>query len=62
MKNNFLRFITKAVCVTAAGMLFASFTPSQAEKAIVVEDGVFPQGLFARTEGYLPGDTITVQI
>ncbi len=60
MKDKFLRFITKTVCVTVAGMLFASFTPSQAQKAIVVEDGIFPQGLFARTEGYLPGDTITV--
>jgi hypothetical protein len=40
--------------------MFASFSPSLDGRAVVVDDGVFPQGLFAKTVGYLPGDIITV--
>ena len=37
-----------------------SFSPSLDGRAVVVEEGVFPQGLFAKTVGYLPGDIISV--
>ncbi len=40
--------------------MFASFSPSLDGRAVVVDKGVFPQGLFAKTVGYLPGDVISV--
>ena len=40
--------------------MFASFSPSLDGRAVVVDNGVFPQGLFAKTVGYLPGDIISV--
>ena len=40
--------------------MFASFSPSLDGRAVVVDEGVFPQGLFAKTVGYLPGDIISV--
>lgn len=46
--------------VFAAGLLFTSESPSLDGRAIVAEPGVFPKGLFAKTVGYLPGDTISV--
>ena len=60
MKNKFNNVITKVMMVVAACLMFASFSPSLDGRAIVVEDGVFPQGLFAKTVGYLPGDVISV--
>jgi hypothetical protein len=40
--------------------VFASFSPSLDGRAVVADEGTFPQGLFAKTIGYLPGDSITV--
>lgn len=60
MKNKLFGIISKLVAVVAACFMFASFSPSLDGRAVIVEDGVFPQGLFAKTVGYLPGDTICV--
>ena len=59
MKNKF-KSIFKILIVTAACLWFASFSPSLDGRAVVVDGGVFPQGLFAKTVGYLPGDIISV--
>lgn len=50
-----------AVClVLTAGLLFTSESPSLDGRAVVADEGVFPKGLFAKTVGYLPGDSISV--
>ena len=59
MKNK-IKNIFKILVVTAGCLMFASFSPSLDGRAVVVEEGVFPQGLFAKTVGYLPGDIISV--
>ncbi len=59
MKNK-IKNIFKILVVTAGCFMFASFSPSLDGRAVVVDSGVFPQGLFAKTVGYLPGDIITV--
>ncbi|MBO7123362.1 MAG: hypothetical protein J6V90_08795 [Treponema sp.] len=46
--------------VFAAGILFTAQSPSLDGRAMVADPGVFPKGLFAKTVGYLPGDTISV--
>ncbi|MBQ0051509.1 MAG: SPOR domain-containing protein [Treponema sp.] len=40
--------------------LFAVARPSLDGRAVVAESGTMPKGLFARTVGYLPGDSVTV--
>jgi len=59
MKNKIKNFF-KILTVTAGCLMFASFSPSLDGRAVVVDKGVFPQGLFAKTVGYLPGDIISV--
>ena len=59
MKNK-IKNIVKILVVTAGCLMFASFSPSLDGRAVVVDEGVFPQGLFAKTVGYLPGDIISV--
>ena len=59
MKNK-IKSIFKILVVTAGCLMFASFSPSLDGRAVVVDSGVFPQGLFAKTVGYLPGDIISV--
>ena len=59
MKNK-IKNIFKILVVTAGCLMFASFSPSLDGRAVVVDEGVFPQGLFAKTVGYLPGDIISV--
>ncbi len=59
MKNK-IKNIFKILVITAGCLMFASFSPSLDGRAVVVENGVFPQGLFAKTVGYLPGDIISV--
>ena len=59
MKNKF-KSITKILIVVAGCLMFASFSPSLDGRAVVVDNGTFPQGLFAKTVGYLPGDIISV--
>ncbi len=46
-------------CLTV-GVLFAAARPSLDGRAVVADDGEMPKGLFARTIGYLPGDSVTV--
>lgn len=46
--------------VIVAGLLFTSESPSLDGRALVAENGIFPKGLFAKTVGYLPGDSISV--
>ncbi len=46
--------------VFAAGILFTSESPSLDGRAVVADEGLFPKGLFAKTVGYLPGDSISV--
>ena len=41
-------------------LLFASFSPSLDGRAVVAESGTLPEGYFAKTVGYLPGDSIIV--
>ena len=56
-----MRKIFAIVCtVLFCGLIFTSFSPSLDGRAVVAEDGVMPQGVFARTVGYLPGDSISV--
>lgn len=40
--------------------LFAAALPSLDGRAVVADSGTMPRGLFARTVGYLPGDSVTV--
>ncbi len=58
--NKKIKNIFKILAVTAGCLMFASFSPSLDGRAVVVDKGVFPQGLFAKTVGYLPGDVISV--
>lgn len=44
--------IVGAVCISAS--------PSLDGRAVVADNGTFPPGLFAKTVGYLPGDSISV--
>jgi len=60
MKNKSFGFIAKLLVVLAGIFMFASFSPSLDGRAVVVDEGVFPPGLFAKTVGYLPGDIISV--
>ena len=46
--------------VLFAGVFIASASPSLDGRAIVAESGVLPSGLFAKTVGYLPGDSINI--
>ncbi len=59
MKNKFKTTI-KVLGILTACFMMASFSPSLDGRAVVVDQGVFPQGLFAKTVGYLPGDIISV--
>lgn len=60
MKNKFLKICAVSLLVAGGWFTLSSFSPSLDGRAIVVEDGVFPEGLFAKTVGYLPGDIISV--
>ena len=44
----------------SAGLLLWAESPSLDGRALVADEGVFPRGLFAKTVGYLPGDSISV--
>ena len=61
IKNNrLLKDILKLAFIITGCLVLASYSPSLDGRAIVVEPGVFPEGLFAKTVGYLPGDIISV--
>lgn len=55
-----IKVITKLAMVLAGSFMLASFSPSLDGRAVVVDEGVMPSGLFAKTVGYLPGDVISV--
>ena len=59
MKNKIKTFAI-ILGILGSCLMFASFSPSLDGRAVVVDQGVFPQGLFAKTVGYLPGDIISV--
>ena len=54
------RIIGFAVTALAAAALFAAARPSLDGRALVADAGTMPKGLFARTVGYLPGDSVSV--
>ncbi len=54
------RAVSALAVVTAGCLMLTSFSPSLDGRAVVVEEGVMPSGLFAKTVGYLPGDIISV--
>lgn len=56
MKKIFLTL----TAVLLSGILFTSASPSLDGRAVVADVGVFPRGYFAKTVGYLPGDSIKV--
>ena len=56
MKKNFAVIAALFFC----GAVFTSFSPSLDGRAVVADDGVLPKGIFAKTVGYLPGDSISV--
>ena len=65
MKNRFMesklfKNLLKLGFIIIGCFVLSSFSPSLDGRAIVVEPGVFPEGLFAKTVGYLPGDIISV--
>lgn len=46
--------------VLLSGTFFTSFSPSLDGRAVVAPEGAMPKGVFAKTVGYLPGDSISV--
>lgn len=52
--------IVKILAAAAGCLMLASFSPSLDGRAVVADEGEFPKGLFAKTVGYLPGDSISV--
>ena len=56
-----MKKITFFVLMTfTVATLFAAARPSLDGRAVVADNGTMPRGLFARTVGYLPGDSVTV--
>lgn len=55
-----IKIISKLAMVVAGSFMLSSFSPSLDGRAVVVDEGVMPSGLFAKTVGYLPGDVISV--
>ncbi len=51
---------TLATLVSIVTLAFAASRPSLDGRAVVAEEGVMPAGLFAKTVGYLPGDSVSV--
>ena len=60
MKRKLFKKIALMLAVFALNFSLAAYSPSLDGRAVVVDEGVFPAGLFAKTVGYLPGDVITV--
>ena len=54
------RFVTALILVCMAAFVFAAARPSLDGRAVVAEKGDMPAGLFAKTVGYLPGDSVSV--
>lgn len=60
MFNKIFKNLAKVAVVLTGCLMLASFSPSLDGRAVVVDEGVFPSGIFAKTVGYLPGDIISV--
>jgi len=54
------KFLSFIVTIFTVATLFAAARPSLDGRAVVAEAGEMPRGLFARTIGYLPGDSVCV--
>lgn len=55
------RFIFSLLIISlTVSLTFATSKPSLDGRAVVAEEGVLPVGLFAKTVGYLPGDSVSV--
>lgn len=54
------KIITFVTTIFTVAILFAAARPSLDGRAVVADSGEMPKGLFARTIGYLPGDSVTV--
>ena len=54
MKKLFVVILSVLLC----GTIFTSFSPSLDGRAVVAPEGTMPKGVFAKTVGYLPGDSI----
>ncbi|MCR4627567.1 MAG: hypothetical protein K5640_07970, partial [Treponema sp.] len=54
------RIFAVAGILLFAGLFFTGFSPSVDGRAVVAAKGELPEGLFGKTVGYLPGDSVTV--
>lgn len=54
------KFTVFILTIFTVATLFAAALPSLDGRAVVADSGTMPRGLFARTVGYLPGDSVTV--
>ena len=55
------RVLAILLLTVSIGMIgFAASKPTIDGRAIVAEEGVLPKGLFAKTVGYLPGDSVSI--
>lgn len=54
------KIISFVLTICTVGILFAAARPSLDGRALVADEGAMPKGLFARTIGYLPGDSVNV--
>lgn len=54
------KILSLVFAVFSVATIFAAARPSVDGRAVVCEEGEMPKGLFAKTIGYLPGDSVTV--
>ncbi|AEE17181.1 SPOR domain-containing protein [Treponema brennaborense] len=54
------RVVTILMILMSLVPAFATSKPSVDGRAVVADEGVLPHGLFAKTVGYLPGDSVSV--
>src|SRR5574344_387467 len=54
------RMFSNILLLVTATLLFAAARPSLDGRAVVANKGEMPVGLFAKTVGYLPGDSVSV--
>ena len=54
------KILSLVFAVFTVATIFAAARPSVDGRAVVCEEGEMPKGLFAKTIGYLPGDSMTV--
>lgn len=54
------KILSLIFAVFTVATIFAAARPSVDGRAVVCEEGEMPKGLFAKTIGYLPGDSVTV--